>query len=137
MLRAINVRWLSVLGLFLAAAPAFAHHSFIAEFDGDKCVDMTGTFTKFEWDNPHGYFYLDVKDDKSAVVSWTFETVSLAWLKRSGTTRQDFEDAVGKVVTVRACLAKNGSPRAAAETLKMPDGRVLRVGTDYEQKPSN
>jgi hypothetical protein len=124
-------------GLLLPTIPTFAHHSFTAEFDGDKCTDITGTFTKFEWDNPHGYFYLDVKDDKGAVTSWTFETVSLAWLKRSGTTRQDFIDTVGKVVTVRACPAKNDAPRAAAETIKVPGGRTLRVGTDYEQKPAN
>jgi hypothetical protein len=35
-------------------------------------------------------------------------------------------------VKVRACLAKNGTKRAAAETIKTPDGRTLRVGTDYE-----
>jgi len=34
---------------------------------------------------------------------------------------------------VRACLGKGGnSRRAAAETLKMADGRTLRVGSDYE-----
>jgi hypothetical protein len=45
------------------------------------------------------------------MVSWTFETVSLSTLKRSGTTRRDFADSVGKVVTVRACLAKGGQPK--------------------------
>jgi hypothetical protein len=128
---------LGAFGLLLTAIPTFAHHSFTAEFDGDKCVDFTGTFTKFEWENPHGYFYLDVKDDKGAVTSWAFETVSLAWMKRSGTNRQDFIDIVGKVVGVRACLAKNDAQRAAAETIRTPDGRILRVGTNYERKDAN
>ena len=70
--------------------------------------------------------------------SWTFETVSLSTLKRSGTTRKDFADNVGKTVTVRACLAKNGvKNRAAAETIKLPDGQVHRIGQDVEGKFSD
>jgi hypothetical protein len=67
-----------------------------------------------------------------------FETVSLSTLKRSGTQRKDFADNVGKTVTVRACLAKNGEKnRAAAETIKFPDGEVHRIGQDVEGKFSD
>jgi hypothetical protein len=129
---------LAVFGLFAAAVPVTAHHSFAAEFDANKCMDLTGTFTSFEWQNPHGYFHLDVKEPDGNVTSWTFETVSLSTLKRSGTERKDFSDNIGKTVTVRACLAKNGvKNRAAAETIKLSDGQVHRIGQDVEGKFSD
>lgn len=128
----------AICGLFIVAMPSVAHHAFAAEFDATKCTDITGTLTAFEWQNPHGYFHLDAKDASGTMGSWTFETVSLSTLKRSGTTRRDFADNVGKTVTVRACLAKNGvKNRAAAETIKLPDGQVHRIGQDVEGKFSD
>jgi hypothetical protein len=118
----------AAIGFLYLAVPASAHHGFGVEFDAKNCINMTGTFTKYDWSNPHAYFYMDVKDDSGKVTPWTFESISLSSLRRSGTTRQDFISVIGKTVTVRACLAKNGQPRASAETLKMPDGRLLRVG---------
>jgi hypothetical protein len=138
MQRRFLVVLVAVVGVLAAAAPASAHHSFAAEFDANKCMDLTGTFTSFEWQNPHGYFHLDVKEPNGEVTSWTFETVSLSTLKRSGTQRKDFTDNVGKTVTVRACLAKNGvKNRAAAETIKLSDGQVHRIGQDVEGKFSD
>lgn len=116
-----------------SAAPSFAHHSFAAEFDKDKCADFTGILTNVDWQNPHAYFTVDVKDSKGQVSSVTFETSALSTLKRAGTSRSDFVDNYGKTVTVRGCPAKNGTKnRAAANTIKLPDGSVHRIGMDVE-----
>src|SRR5690349_9136768 len=51
---------LAVLGLLLSGAPAFAHHSFSSEFDGDKETKIKGVITKVDWINPHAYWHIDV-----------------------------------------------------------------------------
>lgn len=124
----------AAIGLLSLAVPSYAHHSFAAEFDATKCADFTGTLTAIEWQNPHGYFHVDVKNASGAVEAWTFQTVSIITLKRSGTSRRDFLDNIGKDVFVRGCLAKNGVKyRAAAETMKMSDGQVRIVGQEVER----
>ena len=116
------------LSLVLASAPVLAHHSFSAEFDGNKCRDFTGTLTKIEWTNPHGFFYVDVKDPSNGKVdNWSFQTYALITLRRAGTTRQMFLDNVGKEVWVRGCVARNGKEHyAAAGSLKFASDGVLR-----------
>lgn len=116
------------------AVPTLAHHSYQAEFDASKCSNIKGTLTKVDWDNPHIYFYMDTADANGKSSSWTFEGHSLPALQRNGTHRVDFVQNIGKVLTVRACLAKNGGQRAAAETITTPDGHVHVVGVDVEHQ---
>jgi len=121
------------LALLVAVFPASAHHGFAVEFDGTKCVDITGTLTGIDWQNPHAYFHMDVKDANGKVSSWTFETLSVVSMKRGGMERQLFLDNIGKTVSTRACPAKSGTQnKGAAETLKLPDGRVYIVGQNVE-----
>jgi Family of unknown function (DUF6152) len=120
---------------FLSMAPAaFAHHSYQAEFDAHKCMDMRGTLTKVNWDNPHMYFYMDTTDASGKVTSWAFEGHALAALQRSGTHKATLTDNIGKEVSVRACLAKNGEHKAAAEWLTTPDGVAHFIGVDVEHQ---
>jgi Family of unknown function (DUF6152) len=117
----------ATIGVLLVAVPSFAHHSFAAEFDATKCREFTGTLTKLEWTNPHGFFYVDVKDAGGEVQNWSFQTYALITLRRAGTDRQLFLDNIGKEVWVRGCVAKNGRPNyAAAGSLKFASDGVLR-----------
>ena len=128
------MRFAAVLGAaFMATLVPFVsahgHHSFAAEFDGNNCRDFTGVLTKLDWQNPHAYFYLDVKDESGATQSWSFQTYALITLKRAGTDRQVFIDNIGKEVFVRGCLAKNGREHyAAAGTMRFADGELRQVG---------
>ena len=116
-------------GVLLVPVSLLAHHSFAAEFDGKNCKDFTGTLTKIDWQNPHGFFYVDIKDAAGKVDSWSFQTYALITLKRAGIERQLFVENIGKGVWVRGCVAKNGKEHyAAAGTLKFADGVLRQAG---------
>ena len=118
-----------VTSALLSATAASAHHSFAAEWDSKNCREFTGTLTKLDWQNPHPYFFVDVKDAGGKVQTWSFQAYSPVTLRRNGTDRQVFMDNIGKEVWVRGCLAKNGTPHAAAAgTLKFSDGELRQVG---------
>src|SRR5215813_3672074 len=109
---------LVMAGMIAAAVPVFAHHSFEAEFDRSKAVTLTGTVTKVEWMNPHTFFYIDVKDEKTGkVTNWAMEMGSPNGLMRAGWTRNTMK--VGDAVTVEGSLAKDGSPTGNARAVTM------------------
>ena len=115
--------------LVLFAPPMSAHHSFAAEFDSARCRDFTGTLTKLDWQSPHPYFFVDVKNAAGKIENWSFQTYAPITLRRNGTDRQLFVENIGKEVWVRGCLAKNGKELyAAAGTMKFPDGVLRQVG---------
>ena len=119
----------TICALFLLATPSSAHHSFAAEFDGKNCRDFTGILTKLDWQSPHPYFYMDIKDASGKVQNWSFQTYAPITLRRNGTERQLFIDNIGKEVWVRGCLARNAKLNyAAAGTMKFPDGVLRQVG---------
>src|SRR5215469_8112093 len=95
------------IGLLWSARPAAAHHGFAAEYDASKRVKLTGTVTKFEWSNPHAWFYIDVKNDDGTVTNWGFEMSSPNVLYRKGWTRDSLKP--GDAVTVEAFRARDGS----------------------------
>src|SRR5262245_7887908 len=98
---------LSAFSLLMAALPAVAHHSFSAVFDDKKPIKLTGTVTKVEWQNPHTWFYTDVKDNTEKATNWGMEMGSPNLLIRSGWNRNSMK--VGDVVTIEGFQARDGS----------------------------
>lgn len=119
------------LGAILAMLPivVIAHHSFVAEYDGSKPMNLVGVINKVDQQNPHGFFYMNVPSATPGgrVTNWALETPGPNQLARTAFTREMYQKMIDtkEVVTVKAYPARDGSKRAFAETVTRADGRTV------------
>ena len=108
-----------------AVKPLTAHHSFDAEYDSKRPVNVSGIVTKLDWVNPHAFVFIDSKDESGAVKHYKIEMGPPYALVRGGWKRDTVK--IGDKVSVEAAaLAKDGSNAAGSEqTTKM----ILADGT--------
>jgi Family of unknown function (DUF6152) len=112
--------------LLLAAAPAWAHHAFAAEFDQARPLKLKGTVVKWEVTNPHSWIYMDVKGDDGKSVTWMIEGGSPNNLYRLGFTKDSLPP--GAEIVVEGYQAKDRSTRAVGKNVTFSDGRKLFLG---------
>ncbi len=111
-------------------AASYGHHSFAAEYDRDKPIELTGAVTKVEWTNPHARIYIDVKDADGKTVNWDFELGPPNGLMRQGWRRDSLRE--GHVVTINGFLSKDQRNVANARSVKLPDGRQVFAGSSFD-----
>jgi hypothetical protein len=128
-----KIRWAGfVVGvtLLMGTVPVLGHHSFAAQYDAAKPVEMKGTVTKVEWTNPHARFYIDVKDAAGRVQNWNFEMASPNVLSRNGWRKDTLP--IGSMITVAGYLARQGERMAIAGAITGPDGKPLFASTQQD-----
>jgi hypothetical protein len=128
---------LATVAIVAMALPVLAHHSFSAEFDTNRRVTLTGVVTKVAWQNPHTFFYIDVKDEATGKVNnWAVEMGSPNGLTGRGWTRNTL--VIGNTVTVtNAARAKDGSFKINSNQVTFPDGRALgTASSDTNTNPT-
>src|SRR5579862_4241358 len=123
-----------ITAVIASAWPLLAHHSFSAEYDGDKPVQVTGSVTKVDWANPHARFYVDVKDDQGNLTNWNIELGPPLILKRLGWRHDSLK--IGDQVTVDGYSAKDGSKMANAKKVILADGTSVFAGSSAAPKPA-
>src|SRR5687768_13810164 len=119
--------------LVLSAAAVSAHHSFAAEFDANKPVQLRGTVARVEWINPHTWIHIDVKEADGTTVRWMIEGGTPNTLLRRGLTKASLPQ--GTEILVDGYRAKNGSNRANGRDLSFTDGRKLFMGSSGTGAP--
>ena len=115
--------------LLAAALPLAAHHSFDAEFDRAKVVNLRGTVTRMEWVNPHAMIHIQVINADGTKSTWMIEGNTPNSLLRLGLTKKAL--AEGTEMVVRGYQARSGENFASASAMLFKDGTKLAV-TDGE-----
>lgn len=118
--------FLATVAALLLPVPAAAHHSFAAQFDGDKPVALKGVITKVDWRNPHIWVYLDVREPDGRVTKWECEGGAPNALTRQGWSRDHLK--LGEELAVEGWRAKNGTNTCNARVWRV-NGQAILAGS--------
>jgi hypothetical protein len=126
----MTMRFALAAALVITVAPAFAHHSFEAEYETNRTATVTGVVTKVDWVNPHAYIFVNTKDEAGAMKEIRIELGPPYALVRGGWKKDTVK--IGDTITVEgAALAKNPANSWVGSLpttfLLRPDGSKLAM----------
>lgn len=115
----------AVAGLWLwLAGPAAAHHSFAAAYDMQNPVEVRGVITQVRLQNPHSWFFLEVRNASGGVEKWAFEAGTPSGMIRNGYRKDVIKE--GAQVTIKGFRARDASQKMGMlRELITEDGKVF------------
>lgn len=116
---------LSVCLAMALAASAAAHHNMSALFDFSQRFTTTGTLTKIDWRNPHIYVFVEAKNDKGQVETWSFEGPAPGFFRTRDVGKENFESSMQKSIKVEASRARDGSRSGLIREITLADGKLV------------
>ena len=103
----------------MASAISLGHHSFSAEFDVGRPVELSGTVNHMECTNPHAWLHLDVQAEDGSTQTWAIEFLGVNALVRSGMSPKTVKP--GDKLTVTGFGSRDGTNTANASSAKRTD----------------
>lgn len=107
-----------------AAVPAWAHHSF-AQFDRDIQNVISGEVTRWAFNNPHAWLYVNVANDDGSTTLWSFEGSGPINLLRRQINGNTFKP--GDRILIMHCPMRDGRPGGHLGWVQLADGEFIDV----------
>lgn len=114
--------FLLFLGLMATALGVQAHHSG-APFDFNKEIEVSGVVEEWQWQNPHAWLKLQVRNAAGENELWAIEATSPNILMRQGWKRSTLSS--GDEVTVLIHPLRDGNPGGSLLGARLADGTEL------------
>jgi len=111
---------LAALTLACQPIPAPAHHTFVAKYNSEKLIKLTGTIVAVRYANPHIFFDVD-----SAGTVWTIETESIPVAQKKGLSQALL--AVGAKVTLSGWPARDKTAELGLATISFAGGKTISM----------
>ena len=117
-----------LVGVIMGGIPAYAHHSFAAEFVERQSISIEGDVREFQFRNPHAILLLDAKEAGGRVQTYAAEWAGAGRLGRAGIDTTTLKP--GDHVIVTGSPGRNPSEyRIHLKQIQRPsDGWSWRMG---------
>ena len=100
-----------------------AHHSFAAAYDSNNPITVKGAIVQVRLENPHSWFFLDVKDADGKVERWSFEAGTPSGMFRNGFKPNEIK--AGTEVTIKGLPRRDLTQKVGMlNKLTTADGKV-------------
>ena len=88
-----------------AGLPAYAHHSFAADYFENQTLSIRGELIEFEYRSPHTWVHVQAKDDKGQMQRFAAEWANPNRLARQGITKDTLK--AGDYVVLTGSPSRN------------------------------